>query len=131
MTAAKSKAKSPEEEQKKEDKDKPKEKTRSDKTKSETTKRIKEEKPPRSTSNEPRTGERKEICKEGPRWEECKLTCKVQTEHVSKDCRCKMHEKGEWKDTHFKPPTDTTLEEFRRESRFKPPTKPSQDTLEE
>ena len=94
MTAAKSKTKRPEEQQTIEHKEKPKEKVTSskpEKTKSEETKKIlKEEKPPMSKSIEPCTGECKEICKAGPKWEECKLTCKVPTEHVSKivDARC-------------------------------------------
>ena len=61
----------------------------------------------------------------------CGLTCKVKEEHVPKDCRCKRHEKKEWKDeTKFKPPTDHTLEEFKRKTRFKPPIQ-SQETLQE
>ena len=42
-----------------------------------------------------------------------------------------MHETKEWKEKKFKPPTDTTLEEFKKVSRFKPPTIPSQETQEE
>ena len=42
-----------------------------------------------------------------------------------------MHKKREWKEKKLKPPTDTTLEEFKKESRFKPPTIPSQEMLEE
>ena len=82
-----------------------------------------------SNSPRPCTRECREICQAGPKWEECRLTCEVQEEHVSKDCRCKINEKKEWKETtKFKPPTDTTLEEFKKETRFKPPTIPSQET---
>ena len=42
-----------------------------------------------------------------------------------------MHNNKEWKKNKFKTPTDTTLEEFKKGSRFKPPTIPSQETLEE
>ena len=51
----------------------------------------KEEKPPMSTSPGPCTGECKEIIPEGPNWERCGFTCKVEKDHASKDCRCKEH----------------------------------------
>ena len=92
---------------------------------------MKEVKPPMSTSPGPCTGECKEICQEGPKWERCGLTCKVQKEHVSKDCRCKRHEKKERSEgTKAKPNADPILEACRRETRFRPPIQ-SQETIEE
>ena len=97
MTAAKSKTKRPDEQHKADDKQRPKEKATSskpEKTRQEATKRkVKVAKPPMSNSPGPCAGECEEICHAGPKLEEGRLTCKVQEEHVSKDCRCKMHEK--------------------------------------
>ena len=60
------------------DKQRPKEKATSskpEKTEQDPTKRkVKIAKPPMSTSPGPCTGECKEICQEGPKWEVCGLT---------------------------------------------------------
>jgi len=133
MTAAKSKTKRPDEKiQTTTHKEEPREKATSSRPEK-VNREEKKDRPPQSESKEPCAGECKEICKAGPSWEECRLSCKVQTEHVSRECRCRVHVKKTqqekssqekvWKsDTRFEPPTDTTLEAFKKESRFKIPS---------
>ena len=88
-------------------------------------------KPPMSNSPGPCAGECKEICQEGPKWERCGLTCKVQKEHASKDCRCKRHQKKDRsEETKARPIADPILEACRKETRFRPPIQ-SQETIDE
>ena len=135
MTAAKSKTKRQDEQPKAEERRRTKEKATSskpEKREQESSKtKMKEVKPPMSTSPGPCAGECKEICQEGPKWERCGLTCKVQKEHASKDCRCKRHERKERSDEEKpKPNTDPILEACRRETRFRAPIQ-SQEMIEE
>jgi hypothetical protein len=135
MTAAKSRPKRQDELPKVEERRRPKEKATSskpEKGKQELSKtKTKEVKPPMSTSPGPCTGECKEICQEGPKWERCGLTCKVQKEHASKDCRCKRHEnRDKFVETKDKPNIDPILEACKKETRFRPPIQ-SQETIDE
>jgi len=119
MTAAKTKTKRPDDKPKEDERRRTKEKATSskpEKTEKESYKpKTKEVKPPMSTSPGPCTGECKEICQEGPKWERCGMTCKVQTEHVSKDCRCKRHEKKDRvEEETIKPIIDPILEACRK-----------------
>ena len=144
MTAAKTKIRRPDDQPKEEERRRTKEKATSSKTKEsykpkrtkEKTEKesykpkMKEVKPPMSTSPGPCAGECKEICQEGPKWERCGMTCKVQKEHASKDCRCKRHEKRDRiEEETTKPIIDPILEACRKESRFKVPIQ-SRETIE-
>ena len=91
MTAAKSKTKRPEApRQTTVPKDKPKERATSSRPMTIKQEDKRKEKLKDETSQEC-TGDCEEICREGPDWGECGLSCKVKREHESKERRCKFH----------------------------------------
>jgi hypothetical protein len=118
LTAVKSKAKRPDSPPRRKERQEHEKATssRTEKKEKESRKSTKKEKkPPISTSPGPCTGECKEIIQEGQNWDRCELTCKVEEDHASKDCRCKEHMSKEKR----KDDKDPILEAAKKETRFK------------